>query len=96
MSREFFGTHIYSSNITQNMTTIFQELTKLAQDAGVPLTMVADMAGVPRTTLWDWRNKLPRTLQHYENLRTKLGELTQQSVQAKKDQPDQPTPPNQP
>lgn len=78
------------------MTDIFEKLTNLAQEAGVPLTKVAEMAGVPWRTLWDWRNKLPLTLQHYENLRIKLEELTQQSAQAKKDQPDQPTPPNQP
>ena len=78
------------------MTNIFQHLTTVAKELGIPLMTLAKEAGVPWRTVWNWRNKLPRTLQHYEDLRTKLDEIAQQSVQAKKDQPDQPTPPNQP
>jgi len=77
------------------MTNIFQQLTKLSEERGLSLAAVAKKAGVPIRTLWDWRNKLPRTLQHYENLMKTLGDYPKDE-KTDKDQPDQPTPPNKP
>lgn len=54
------------------MTSIFEELHKLAKQKGMPLTEAADLAGVPRTTLWGWRKRLPKTLQALEQIMSVL------------------------